>query len=86
MIISPGPAERLTAESTQRAGTAKLLQWFAHGHLPAGPARDTSAACSQLANAMAADLPSGAELSAGLRKLLEAKDCFVRAALDQPRS
>ena len=26
-------------------------------------------------------LPDGAEKSAGLRKLLEAKDCFVRAAL-----
>lgn len=26
-------------------------------------------------------LPDGPELTAGLRKLLEAKDCFVRAAL-----
>jgi hypothetical protein len=26
-------------------------------------------------------LPDGPEKSAGLRKLLEAKDCFVRAAL-----
>ena len=30
---------------------------------------------------MAFDLPSGPEDSAGLRKLLEAKDCFVRAGL-----
>jgi len=29
-------------------------------------------------------LPDGPELSAGLRKLLESKDCFVRAALDLP--
>lgn len=28
-------------------------------------------------------LPDGPELTAGLRKLLEAKDCFVRAALDK---
>lgn len=28
------------------------------------------------------ELPNGPEKSAGLRKLLEAKDCFVRAALD----
>jgi hypothetical protein len=34
-----------------------------------------------LAEAMIRDLPDGPELSAGLRKLLEAKDCFVRAAL-----
>lgn len=27
-------------------------------------------------------LPDSPELTAGLRKLLEAKDCFVRAALD----
>ncbi len=26
-------------------------------------------------------LPEGPELTAGLRKLLEAKDCFVRAAM-----
>jgi hypothetical protein len=30
---------------------------------------------------MIRDLPDGPELSAGLRKLLEAKDCFVRAAI-----
>jgi len=28
-------------------------------------------------------LPDGPELTSGLRKLLEAKDCFVRAALDK---
>ncbi len=28
-----------------------------------------------------ATLPDGPEKSAGMRKLLEAKDCFVRAAL-----
>jgi hypothetical protein len=31
---------------------------------------------------MAESLPDGPELAAGLRKLLEAKDCFVRASLD----
>jgi hypothetical protein len=34
-----------------------------------------------LAEAMIVELPDGPELTAGLRKLLEAKDCFVRAAL-----
>lgn len=29
-------------------------------------------------------LPDGPEKSAGMRKLLEAKDCFVRTALDMP--
>jgi len=34
-----------------------------------------------LAEAMIRELPDGPELTTGLRKLLEAKDCFVRAAL-----
>jgi len=38
-----------------------------------------------LAEAMIRELPDGPELSAGLRHLLEAKDCFVRAALDLER-
>jgi hypothetical protein len=33
------------------------------------------------AAAMIKRLPDGPELTAGLRKLLEAKDCFVRAHL-----
>lgn len=42
------------------------------------PVREKSAA---LAGQMIRTLPDGPELTAGLRKLLEAKDCFVRAAL-----
>ena len=37
---------------------------------------------SKIAQAFETLLPDGPEKSAGLRKLLEAKDCFVRAALD----
>ncbi len=54
---------------------------LAYGHLREGLLRDTSEACAELAAAAIADLPDGPELSAGLRRLLEAKDCFVRAAL-----
>jgi hypothetical protein len=60
------------------------LRYFSFDHLPAGPLRATSEACSQLADRMADELPMCPELSAGLRHLLEAKDCFVRAALDLP--
>lgn len=35
-----------------------------------------------MARTMITDLPDSPELTAGLRKLLEAKDCFVRASLD----
>lgn len=48
-----------------------LFDW---AHLP-----DHLAAVSAVK--MANDLPDGPELSAGLRKLVEAKDCFVRAAV-----
>lgn len=34
-----------------------------------------------LADLMASTIPDGPEKEAGMRKLLEAKDCFVRAAL-----
>lgn len=37
--------------------------------------------CEALAVIMIMELPDGPELTTGLRKLLEAKDCFVRAAL-----
>lgn len=65
--------------------TRDLLRWFDHEHLPAGPVRSTSAAVSDLAWLVADTLPPSAEMSAGLRKLLEAKDCFVRAAIADSR-
>jgi len=61
--------------------TTQLLRWFDFAHLPAGPVQLTSAMCSRLAFDMINNLPDGPELTAGLRKLLEAKDCFVRAAI-----
>lgn len=61
--------------------TRELAQFFAYGHLPEGKLRSTSEACAALAMLMIEQLPDGPELTAGLRKLLEAKDCFVRQAL-----
>lgn len=37
--------------------------------------------CHRLSILMVSQIPDGPELTAGLRKLLEAKDCFVRGAL-----
>lgn len=57
-----------------------ILQYFEYKHLP--PAlQDVSRPLCVLARSLAAACPPSAELQAGLRKLLEAKDCFVRAAL-----
>ena len=64
----------------------RLIQYFQFAHLPEGDMRDTSAACGELANKIDESLPESAEKTAGLRKLLEAKDCFVRAKLDEIKS
>lgn len=60
--------------------SAPILKYFAYNHLPE-PLREVSRPFSDLAQSMDSQLPDGAEKSAGLRKLLEAKDCFVRARL-----
>jgi hypothetical protein len=58
-----------------------ILRYFTYQHLPEGPLREASASVCRLAYEAEANLPDGPEKSAGLRKLLEAKDCFVRAVL-----
>jgi hypothetical protein len=59
-----------------------ILRFFEFEHLPAH-LQDVSRPFAELARAMAArDTKHPAEVSAGLRKLLEAKDCAVRAQLD----
>lgn len=58
-----------------------ILKFFHYDHLPA-ELQEISAMFSATAYKMAArDTKHPAELAAGLRKLLEAKDCAVRAAL-----
>jgi hypothetical protein len=55
-------------------------KYFDFGHLPQN-LQEVSAPICELAEKMDESLPDCAEKSAGLRKLLEAKDCFVRAKL-----
>jgi len=62
--------------------SAPIIKYFEYSHLPA-PLQDISRPIGELAKQMDETLPDGAEKSAGLRKLLEAKDCFVRSKLDQ---
>lgn len=62
-------------------GTLSIARYFAYEHLKT-PLREVSQQCHDLAEQMIGTLPDGPELTAGLRKLLEAKDCFVRASLD----
>jgi hypothetical protein len=57
-----------------------IMKYFAYAHLPE-KLQGVSKPIGDLAQAMDAELPDGPEKSAGLRKLLEAKDCLVRAKL-----
>lgn len=70
--------EQLVAD--RHPATQWIAQFFAYDHLPPD-LQAVSAPCCVLAMTMVRALPDGAELTAGLRKLLEAKDCFVRAAV-----
>ena len=62
-----------------------VIKYFAYEHLPAH-LQDVSKVVGDLARQMEETLPDGPEKSAGMRKLLEAKDCFVRASLEKKDS
>ncbi|EFL9618728.1 MULTISPECIES: hypothetical protein [Citrobacter] len=57
-----------------------IMKYFAYEHLPAH-LQEVSKPIGELAEIMDSALPDGPEKSAGLRKLLEAKDALVRAKL-----
>ncbi len=61
-----------------------ILQFFTFSNLPE-PECAAAEQVAGLAQQMEEMLPDGPEKSAGLRKLLEAKDCFVRAAMAGPK-
>lgn len=58
----------------------QIMRFFAWDHLPSHLG-SISRECADLAVAMLEQLPDDPELVIGLRKLLEAKDCFVRVAV-----
>ena len=58
-----------------------ILKYFEYAHLPPH-LQKVSRPMGVLAKLMNEELPDGPEKAAGLRKLLEAKDCLVRAALE----
>jgi len=57
------------------------MKFFDYAHLPE-KLQEISKPVGELAFLMDESLPDGDEKSAGMRKLLEAKDCFVRAKLE----
>ena len=65
----------------RHSSTEAITQYFTYEHLPPH-LRPVSEACATLVTVILNEIPvDSPELTTGLRKLLEAKDCFVRAAL-----
>lgn len=75
-VIHPPPAE-FTAEEVQQD---PILRYFHYAHLPP-VLREVSAPFAAQARFIIDKVPRNAERSAGLRKLLEAKDCIVRSMI-----
>lgn len=67
-------------EINQPKSKPEILRFFDYEHLPPH-LQEISKPLGDLARQMVVILPPSAELTAGLRKLLEAKDCLVRARL-----
>jgi len=66
--------------NTTKTPAETLLSYFAYEHL-AADLRVVSEPFAELAHLLADTLPASAETTVALRKLLESKDCAVRAAL-----
>jgi hypothetical protein len=79
VCISPnnGDGQFLSQENIM---ASPIMKYFEYSHLPAH-LQEISKLIGDLAKDMDNTLPDCAEKSAGLRKLLEAKDCLVRAKL-----
>jgi len=63
-------------------GTTAVLRHFRYEHLAASGLRELSHEFTAMAESMVDQLPDSPELTVCLRKLLEAKDCAVRALVD----
>ena len=63
----------------------RLLRYFNYAHLKSEDSRARSKPFHDLAHAIAGDRAvDEAEKTAGLRKLMEAKDCVVRSHIPDP--
>lgn len=69
--------------SDRHYATRELWRFFGYDHIKDDQMREVSARCQWVASEMIQSLPDSPQLTTGLRKLLEAKDCFVRAGMPQ---
>jgi hypothetical protein len=74
--VSPG----VRVAGGRHPSVALVARWFDFDHLN-GHLRIVSQQIAAVAQNMVDDIPDDPQLVLGLQKLVEAKDCFVRAAL-----
>lgn len=70
------------APDNSQSPIERLLSYFKYEHLPT-ELRAASKPFCDLAETIAHGATSGPETTVALRKLLEAKDCYVRAHLNE---
>lgn len=75
----------MTTTGQRHPGTEHLLSLFDYEHLPPH-LQEVSKQLADVAAYLTGLLGDGPELTAGLRKLVEAKDCFVRQAVIDARA
>jgi hypothetical protein len=76
--------ELIEATENRHPSTANIAKWLEPNPNLTGNAAIIASAFENLALSMVDAIEQDSpELTAGLRKLLEAKDCFVRATLDE---
>ena len=71
----------------EQSETDELLGYFKYEHLKSEQMKAISKPFGDLANEMVSKLghlPTG-QVNEGLKRLIEAKDCFVRASLKLPK-
>lgn len=79
-VVGVEITEHIFDDAQSMTTDTPIMKFFTFEHL-SGKMRDTSQAFCQMAQFVDAHLAPGAEKSVCLRKLLEAKDAAVRAAI-----
>ncbi len=69
--------------SDRHPSTQQIMRWLNSGHMPEGTNKDIVDECEDLALCLLGMIGDDPELVVGLRKLVEAKDAFVRANVAQ---
>lgn len=80
--MASAPQPSLTGRNP---GVQSLVRWLTPNPRLTGVQQHIAERFHALALQLVADLDDGPELTAGLRKLLEAKDCMIRQSIaDEP--